>query len=100
MPELILPEPLEEAGFNPKAKIPFGVTTEHIRAAMQDFIEFLSVIDGQLHTKGMGRFENLLMQANFSSMVGGNDFRQHPETLQGGREEQISQWPPRHPPSR
>src|SRR5271168_1746071 len=70
MAELILPGPIERAGFNPEARVPFGVTTEHIRAAMQDFIEFLSVIDGQLYAKGMDRFENLLMQANFSSMVG------------------------------
>lgn len=70
MADPILPDPIEKEGFNPKAKIPFGVTTEHIREAMQDFIEFLSAIDGQLHAKGMGRFENLLMQANFSSMVG------------------------------
>jgi len=70
MADLILPTPIEKDGFNPRARIPFGVTTEHIRRAMQDFIEFLSVIDGQLHAKGMGRFENLLMQANFSSIVG------------------------------
>lgn len=70
MADLILPAPIDKDGFNPKARIPFGATTEHIRAAMQDFIEFLTVIDTQLHAKGMGRLENLLMQANFSSMVG------------------------------
>jgi hypothetical protein len=70
MADLILPRPVEKAGFNPKAKIPLGITTEHIRAAMQDFIEFLSVVDRELQAKGMGRFESLLMQANFSSMVG------------------------------
>ena len=69
MADLILPAPIEKGGFNPKAKIPFGVATEHIRATMQDFIEFLSVIDGQLHAKGMDRIENTLMQANFSSIV-------------------------------
>jgi hypothetical protein len=69
MADLLLPEPLDKNGLNPKAKIPFGVTTDHIRASMQDFIEFLSLIDTQLHAKRMGRLENMLMQANFSSIV-------------------------------
>jgi hypothetical protein len=30
-------------GFNPKPKIPLGVTTQHVRLAMNDFIEFVSV---------------------------------------------------------
>ena len=42
MAELILPEPPEKDGFNPKAVIPFGVTTAHIRSAMKDFVEFLT----------------------------------------------------------
>ena len=70
MATLILPAPVEKDGFNPQTKIPFGVRTEHIHAAMQDFIEFLTLIDTGLHAKEMGRFENMLMQANFSSMVG------------------------------
>jgi hypothetical protein len=69
MADLLLPEPLDKNGFNPKAKIPFGVTTDHVRASMQDFIKFLSLLDTQLHAKGMGRLENMLMQANFSSIV-------------------------------
>jgi hypothetical protein len=69
MADLLLPEPLDKNGFNPQAKIPFGVTTKHVCAAMQDFIEFLTLIDTQLHRKGMGRLENMLMQANFSSIV-------------------------------
>lgn len=68
--KLILPEAPEPDGFNPKAVIPFGVTTNHIRMAMNDFIEFITLIDTQLHAKGMDRFENMLMQANFSSIVG------------------------------
>jgi hypothetical protein len=68
--KLILPEPVEPDGFNPKAVFPFGVTSAHVRAAMGDFIDFLTVIDTQLQNKQMGRFENIIMQANFSSMVG------------------------------
>src|SRR5947209_1842508 len=70
MATLILPARIERNGFNPNARIPYRVTTAHIRAAMQDFIEFLSTIDGQLHAKRMDRFENIIMQANFSSIVG------------------------------
>lgn len=63
-----LPVPLE--AFNPKAEIPYGLTMEHVRRAMNDFIDFLSFINTQLHTKQMPRFETFLMPANFSSMVG------------------------------
>jgi hypothetical protein len=70
MAALILPEPIDKDGFNPNAKIPFNVTTAHVHAAMQDFIEFLTLIDAQLHTKEMATLENTMMQANFSSLVG------------------------------
>jgi len=67
--KIILPEPVEQDGFNPKAVLPFGVTPAHIRAAMRDFIDFLTVIDRQLQEKDMERFENILQQAAFSGMV-------------------------------
>lgn len=35
------PHPVEPKDFNPNANIPYGCTTEHIRLAMNDFIEFL-----------------------------------------------------------
>jgi hypothetical protein len=70
MSQIILPEPVEKDGFNPKAIIPFGVTTAHIQVAMQDFIDFVIAIDTQLHAKGMASLENTMMQANFSSLVG------------------------------
>ncbi|MGH9351963.1 MAG: hypothetical protein ACRD2G_07370 [Terriglobia bacterium] len=70
MSNLVLPDPLDAAGFNPSAKIPFGVTVAHIASAMSDFIEFLTVIDRQLHARTMPSLENTMMQANFSSLVG------------------------------
>jgi hypothetical protein len=70
MLQISQPEPIDKGGFNPKAIIPFGLTTAHIHAAMQDFIEFVTVIDTQLHAKGMVSLENTMMQANFSSLVG------------------------------
>lgn len=69
MPQLVLPEPIENGGFNPAADIPFGVTTGHVQRAMQDFIEFLTLIDTQLHGKGMETLEGVMQQASFSNLV-------------------------------
>jgi hypothetical protein len=70
MAKLILPEQPEADGFNLHAEIPFGITTDHVHAAMRDFIEFITLIDTQLHRKDMASLENTMMQANFSSLVG------------------------------
>jgi hypothetical protein len=69
MATLILPEPPEIDGFNRTAEIPFGITIAHVYAAMQDFIDFLSLIDGQLQATGMTNIENTIMPANFSSLL-------------------------------
>lgn len=64
------PVPISQQDFNPNARIPYGVTTEHVRRAMEEFLEFLSFINGQLYSKKIERLESFLMAANFSSMVG------------------------------
>ncbi|MGA9070546.1 MAG: hypothetical protein WB424_09855 [Terracidiphilus sp.] len=56
--------------FNPDACIPFGVSIEHIYHAMLDFTDFLHTVDAELVRKKMSRLEEMLMPANFSSMVG------------------------------
>jgi hypothetical protein len=56
--------------FNPNCILPYGLTTDHVRLSMCDFIEFIGFINQQLHTKDMQRLENFLMPANFSSIVG------------------------------
>lgn len=66
----LAPWPPELDRFNPDAQIPFGVTNDHIYKAMMDFTDFLGFVDTQLNTRGMARFEDMLMPANFSSMVG------------------------------
>lgn len=68
--KLCTPEPPDPNGFNKNCKIPFGVTTEHIQKAMKEFTDFLGFIDLELCKKGMVRFEDMLMPANFSSIVG------------------------------
>jgi hypothetical protein len=65
-----LPQLCDPSGFNPAAQLPYGCTTDHIRQAMDEFIEFLGFVNQQLATKGIQRLETLLMPANFSSMVG------------------------------
>jgi len=61
---------LNPNGFNKRVVIPCGLTVEHIRKAMQDFLDFLGFINAQLNTKEIPRLEAFLMPANFSSMVG------------------------------
>jgi hypothetical protein len=64
------PIPISPKDFNPAAVIPYGLTVEHIRLAMTEFIDFLGFINTQLFTREIPRLEAMLMQANFSSMVG------------------------------
>jgi len=56
--------------FNANCTLPYGLTSEHIRQAMQDFVEFLGFVNQQLHARGIPRLESFLMTANFSSIVG------------------------------
>lgn len=64
------PYPVQLREFNVQAEIPYGCTTEHIYQAMTEFTGFLGFINQQLHAKSIQRLENMLMPANFSSMVG------------------------------
>ena len=65
-----IPSPISPDCFNSGCVLPYGLTTEHVRQAMNDFIDFLGFINQQLHTKGIPRLESFLMTANFSSIVG------------------------------
>lgn len=64
------PVSLDLTSFNPACSIPLGLTTEHIRKGMQDFLSFLGFINTQLATREIPRLESFLMPANFSSLVG------------------------------
>lgn len=66
----LTPEPVALEGFNSAATLPHGCTVEHVRLAMQDFVEFVGFINGQLFTRRIERLEVMLMPANFSSVVG------------------------------
>ena len=65
-----IPIPIEPRNFNPNCTIPYGCTTDHIRQAMADFIDFLGFINQQLYGRNLNRLETMLMPANFSSLVG------------------------------
>lgn len=64
------PIPISHKDFNPAAVIPHGLTVKHILLAMNDYLDFLGFINTQLYTREIPRLESMLMQANFSSMVG------------------------------
>jgi hypothetical protein len=64
------PKALRADGFNPKVELPYGLQTDHIRAAMERFLEFLGFINQELYSREMQRIETILMPANFSSIVG------------------------------
>jgi hypothetical protein len=64
------PVSVDRSKFNPAAVIPYGLTIEHIAKAMEEFIDFLGFINGQLHGRSLQRMETMMMPANFSSLVG------------------------------
>lgn len=64
------PMPVKRDKFNEAAVIPYGCSINSIYQAMNEFLGFLGFINAQLNTKGIQRFESMLMPANFSSMVG------------------------------
>jgi hypothetical protein len=64
------PVPLNVNGFNPNTEIPFALQTDHLRSAMQEFLNFLGFVNTALSSKEIPRLESFLMPANFSSMVG------------------------------
>jgi hypothetical protein len=56
--------------FNPNCILPYDLKVEHIYQPMKDFVDFLGLINLQLHSKEIPRLESFLMPANFSSIVG------------------------------
>lgn len=68
--ESCTPDPVHLEHFNRNAVIPCGVTVEHLMAAMNDFIDFIKMVNVRLNENGTPRLESMLMPANFSSIVG------------------------------
>lgn len=66
----LTPVPLNQNGFNPNAQLPYGLTTSALKMALQAYLDFLTAINASLIQRGSPRLEQLLMPANFSSIVG------------------------------
>jgi hypothetical protein len=64
------PTPLNQDGFNPAVLLPYGLKTNHVRKAMEAFLNFLGFINTQFCSKSIHRLESFMMAANFSSLVG------------------------------
>lgn len=64
------PRALDPEGFNSKAELPYGLSIAHVRSSMQEFIDFLGLINESLVARSLPRLESFLMPANFSSIVG------------------------------
>jgi hypothetical protein len=67
---ILFVKPLKKDGFNNTAILPYGLKISHIEKAMSDFYNFLSIINKELINNDMPILERMLMQANFSSIVG------------------------------
>ena len=64
------PVPVNSRAFNAHCLLPYGLGREHVQRAMEDFVDFLGFLNGQLCHRAMPRLESFLMPANFSSIVG------------------------------
>jgi len=64
------PSPVCIENFNQGARIPYGLTIDHLCGAMNEFIDFIGFINRQLHDRNIPRLETMLMPATFSSIVG------------------------------
>ncbi|WP_071515926.1 hypothetical protein [Geitlerinema sp. PCC 9228] len=63
----IIPDPQK---FNSQAKLPYGLTVDNIKSVLEEYVDFLSFINSQLHTRKIPRLESFLMPATFSGIVG------------------------------
>jgi hypothetical protein len=68
--EACAPIPIFPNAFNKQAVLPYGLTIDHIKRSMEEFLGFLGFINGQLCAKRIHRLESFMMAANFSSLVG------------------------------
>lgn len=62
------PFPLDPSGLNPHAVLPYGLTSDDVLLAMEDYLQFLGFIDYALHENGIRRLATLMQSANFSTM--------------------------------
>jgi hypothetical protein len=56
--------------YNAGCSLPYGLTLDVLKTAMQEFLDFLGYINLQLNVRELARLETMLMPANFSNLVG------------------------------
>ncbi|MDW8405205.1 hypothetical protein [Chloroflexus sp.] len=61
--------PLNPNRFNNHCHLPYQLTTEHVQQSMQDWLDFLQLINEQLHNHQLPYLEQWLMPATLSGMV-------------------------------
>lgn len=61
---------LNPSGFNLHCHLPYQLTTDHVRHAMQDWLTFCQLINQQLQNHELPYLEHWLMPATISGMVG------------------------------
>lgn len=92
------PVPLSRGVFNPNASLPYGCETAHIQQGMEDFLDFLGFINQQLNRRGIDRLESIMMQANFSSLVGEFMINAIAKAVRESGQKSASQRTPRSAP--
>lgn len=61
---------LSEAGFNHRVVLPYRLTVDEIKAAMNDLYDFFYDVNSFLTGRGYGRLEETLAGATFSGLMG------------------------------
>ena len=68
--QALVPYPAQRERLNPACQLPYELDADHVYQSMVDFVDFLGFINKQLYDREFPRFENFLMPASFSSLVG------------------------------
>lgn len=68
--EAASPVEIDPKCFNDDPELPYGLEVEHVAQAMQDFNQWIGLINRALVEKGLDRLEDIAMPANTSSIVG------------------------------
>lgn len=61
---------LNSSGFNMHCRLPYQLTTDYVRQAMQDWLTFWQLINQQLQAHALPYLEHWLMPATISGIVG------------------------------
>jgi len=69
VPQLLKPVPLKLDGFNPYARMPFGLKSGHVRNALVDLLEHVEINTSSSFKTGKRRLEEILPTSGVSTFV-------------------------------